>query len=166
MFCTVSLETTQEDTSVLEGTSNITSSIMLSMMALRPRAPVFRLIASLAIASSASASNSSETLSISSIFWYCFTSAFLGSERIRTSAASSSGSSVEITGKRPTNSGIKPNLNRSSGRTMDRYSPGFKSTFMPSVLKPITFFLILRLIICSKPSKAPPQIKRIFVVSI
>src|SRR3546814_6583864 len=44
-------------------------------------------------------------------------SAFLGAVRILTNASISRSSSVAMTGRRPTNSGISPNLSRSSGST-------------------------------------------------
>ncbi len=59
------------------------------MIERRPRAPVLRLIARLAMAVSASAVKVSFTPSISNSRWYCLTSAFFGSVRIVTSAASS-----------------------------------------------------------------------------
>src|SRR5690606_17488356 len=65
LFRTLSFVTTHLVTSSREGSSNITSSMIDSMIALRPRAPVFRLIASAAIVSRASSSNTSSTPSIS-----------------------------------------------------------------------------------------------------
>ena len=49
-----------------------------------------------------------KTLSISNNLPYCLVSALFGSVSMRISAASSSSSRVAITGRRPTNSGIKP----------------------------------------------------------
>src|SRR5690554_7897805 len=95
-------------TSSLDGISYITFSITSSSIDLRPRAPVFLSIASLAITLRASSSNSSITLSISNSFWYCFTKAFLGSLRIFTKASSFREFRVAITGNLPTNSGIRP----------------------------------------------------------
>jgi len=46
---------------------------------------------------------------------YCLVKAFLGSVSILTKASSLRDSSVATTGSRPINSGIKPNLIRSSG---------------------------------------------------
>ena len=71
-----------------------------------------------AIARSAGSRISSSTPSMRNIFWYCLISAFFGSTRIWISAASSSSSSVATTGRRPTNSGISPNLIRSSGSVL------------------------------------------------
>ena len=87
------------------------------MIARRPRAPVPRSIALSAIASMASSVNSSSTSSSSKSFWYCLTSALRGSVRIWTRAARSSLLTLAISGSRPMNSGIRPNLVRSSGRT-------------------------------------------------
>ena len=61
--------------------------------------------------------NLSFTPSISKSFWYCFTSAFFGFVRMSMSASSLSSCSVARTGKRPMNSGMRPNLSRSSGCT-------------------------------------------------
>src|SRR6185312_6015352 len=81
-------------------------------------APVLRASALLAIARSASSRISSSTPSIRNILWYCLINAFFGSTSIWISAASSSSSSVATTGRRPTNSGIRPNLIRSSGSVL------------------------------------------------
>jgi hypothetical protein len=51
-----------------------------------PLAPVLRSIAFLEIAPSASSGRVRSTLSISNSRWYCLTSAFLGSVRMRLSA--------------------------------------------------------------------------------
>ena len=69
-------------------------------------------------------------------------------------------------GKRPINSGIKPNFNKSSGKTLERSSLGSISCSLISEPNPITFCPRRRLIIVSIPSNAPPQINKIFVVSI
>ncbi len=97
-----------------DGMSYITSSIVSSRMARRPRAPDLRRSASRAIATSAPSVNLRCTPSISNSFWYCRVSAFFGSFRMRTRSCSSSSSSVAMTGRRPMNSGIRPNLSRSS----------------------------------------------------
>ena len=87
------------------------------MMARSPRAPVPRSMALSAMAAMASSVNSSSTPSSSKSFWYCLTSALRGSVRIWTSASWSSLLTLAISGSRPMNSGIRPNLVRSSGRT-------------------------------------------------
>ena len=69
------------------------------------------------MALSAPSVNLSVTPSSSKSFWYCLTSAFFGWLRMFTSAASSSSSSAVTMGRRPMNSGIIPNLSRSSGST-------------------------------------------------
>ncbi|CUO13722.1 Uncharacterised protein [Flavonifractor plautii] len=66
-----------------------------------------------AAASSAWVSKSSSTMSYSNSFWYCFTRAFFGSVRMRTSCPLSRAFRVVITGRRPTSSGMIPNLSRS-----------------------------------------------------
>ncbi len=53
----------------------------------KPRAPVLRLMARLAMAESASGVNVSLTPSISNRRWYCLTRAFFGSVRMMISAA-------------------------------------------------------------------------------
>ena len=149
------------------GKSNIVSSITSSIIARRPRAPHLRSIAMCAIARTASSSNVSSTPSRPSSFWYCLHNAFFGSVRIRTSASSSSASSVTVIGRRPTNSGIRPNFVKSSGRSF------FSASVLPSGVLLVSsapkprFFLPVRLsIIGTMPSNAPPQMKRMFVVSI
>src|SRR5206468_1327225 len=69
------------------GRSYITSRSTSSRIALRPRAPVPRLSASSPTASSASSENTRSTSSNWKNFWYCFSSAFFGSTRIRMSAS-------------------------------------------------------------------------------
>ena len=64
---------------------------------------------------SASSVKVRRTSSISNSFWYCLTSAFLGSIRICTSAFSSRSVKVATTGSRPTNSGIRPNFKQIVG---------------------------------------------------
>ena len=86
-------------------------------MARRPRAPVPRSMACSATASSASGVNSSSTLSSAKTRSYWRVSAFLGSTSICTSASLNSGETALTTGSRPMNSGINPNLIRSSGST-------------------------------------------------
>nr|CAA99538.1 hypothetical protein [Bacillus subtilis] len=149
-----------------EGSSNITSSMMPSMIERSPRAPVLRSIAFLAISESASSSNSSSTLSSSSIFLNCLTRAFFGFVKIATNASSSSFSRLAITGRRPINSGINPKRSKSSGSTFERRSSFSRSAALLSAPNPITFCAKRRLMICSIPSKRPPQMNKIFVVSI
>ena len=79
------------------------------------------------MASMASAVNSSSTPSSSKSFWYCLTSALRGSVRICTSASLSSLLTLAISGSRPMNSGIRPNLVRSSGRTWASRSSASRS---------------------------------------
>ena len=65
------------------------------------------------------------------------------------------------------NSGISPNLMRSSGRTWRSSSQSSRSAALrtsarkPMPLRPMRFSMIL-----SSPAKAPPQMNRMLVVSI
>ncbi|COX20445.1 Uncharacterised protein [Mycobacterium tuberculosis] len=102
--------------------SYITGSRTSSMIARRPRAPVPRWIAWSAIASSASSVNSNSTPSISNSRMYCLTKAFFGSDRILTNDSLSRLVTEATTGRRPMNSGIRPNLIRSSGITSAKWS--------------------------------------------
>src|SRR5512135_2228938 len=102
------------------GRSNMVSSRMASIIERRPRAPVLRSIALRAMAPSASSASVRSIDSISNSRWYCLTSAFFGCVRISLSEGSSRSSSVATTGRRPTNSGIRPYLSRSSGSTARR----------------------------------------------
>ena len=83
----------------------------------RPRAPVSRSWAFLAIARRALSVNSRSASSIANSCWYCLIRAFFGSVSTRISASSSSGVRALITGSRPTSSGIMPNSIRSSAFT-------------------------------------------------
>ena len=103
------------------------------MIARRPRAPVPRRIACSAIASSASSVNSSSTPSSSNSRWYCLTSAFFGSVRICECQSGCRRCTAVITGRRPMNSGIMPNLTRSSGMTSAKTSLASRSA-LPSSL--------------------------------
>ena len=160
--------TTTRAMSLRTGSSNMVSSSASSMIARRPRAPLLRAMAFFAMALSASSSKSSSTPSSSMSFLYCFTSALRGSVRMRTSASSSRLSSVTRIGRRPTNSGIRPNLSRSSGRMSARISPTFffVSRLLTSAPKPMEPAPLRFSMILSMPSNAPPQMNRIFVVSI
>ncbi len=81
-------------------------------------------------------------------------------------ASSSRSPSVAITGRRPTNSGIKPKRNRSSGSTSAKTSPWRRASGeRTSAPKPIAVPFPRPEIIFSKPANAPPTMKRIFVVS-
>ena len=93
------------------------------MIMRRPRAPILRSSAISAIASSASSVKRSLTFSYSNSFWYCRVMALRGWVRIWTSAGLSSSCSVPMTGRRPTNSGISPNLIRSCGSICSRTTP-------------------------------------------
>ena len=101
---------------------------MDSMIERRPRAPVRRAIARVATEFSASSVKESFTPSISNSRPYCLISAFFGLVRISISAPSSRSSSVATTGRRPMNSGIRPNFSRSSGSTSRRIAPVRRSS--------------------------------------
>ena len=133
----------------------------------KPRAPDLRFNASLAIATRAPSVNLSLTSSNSNNRSYCLVRAFFGSLRIRTRSSSSSSSKVAMTGSRPTSSGISPKRSRSSGCTRARISPIF-FVLLPTTLAPNPIDLVPDrfLITESSPTKAPPQIKRMSVVSI
>ena len=101
-----------------DGSSYIVSSSTFSRIVRRPRAPVLRCMAPCARPPAAPRRGTrARRLPSRRACRYCLMSAFFGSVRIEISAASSSSSSVATTGRRPTNSGIRPNLIRSSGST-------------------------------------------------
>src|SRR5215467_6468754 len=117
------------------------SSRIPSMIERRPRAPVLRSMALRAMAPSASSASVRSIDSISNSRWYCFTSAFLGWVRMSLSEGSSRSSSVATTGRRPTNSGIRPYFKRSSGSTSRKISPALRSSGARTLaLKPIEAF--------------------------
>ena len=89
---------------------------------------------------------------------------------MRTSASSSSSSRAAVIGSLPTNSGISPYFTKSSGSSCFKSSIRFIFlaflVISPSTApKPRVFLPTRLLMISSIPSKAPPHIKRIFVVS-
>ena len=163
----VASSTTTLLTFSIVGNSNMRSSRVCSSIERKPRAPVLRASAFFAMALSACGLASSSTPSMLNSFWYCLIRAFLGSVRICMSAFSSSSSRVATTGKRPTNSGIRPNLMRSSGSTPLSTSlialPLVR--LRTSAPKPIPDFSERPRMIFSSPSNAPPQMNRMFVVS-
>ena len=131
-----------------------------------PRAPVLRWTAFRDTAANASSENESLTFSISKSRSYCLTNAFFGFTKISIKASSSRSSSVATTGRRPTNSGINPNLSKSSGSTWRNISPSRRSSgAFTSAPKPIEVPCPRSFIIFSKPEKAPPQTNKILVVS-
>src|SRR6266478_1892572 len=120
------------------GRSNMVSSRMPSMIERSPRAPVLRSMALRAMAPSASSASVRSIDSISNSRWYCFTSAFLGCVRMSLREGSSRSSSVATTGRRPTNSGMRPYFRRSSGSTSRKISPALRSSGANTLaLKPI-----------------------------
>src|SRR6266516_4480560 len=137
------------------------SSRMPSMIERSPRAPALRSIALRAMAPSASSASVRSIDSISNSRWYCFTSAFFGSLRMRLRASSSRSSRVASTGSRPTNSGMRPYFSKSSGATSRKISPVPRSsgaiTWAP---KPIELDRPRAEMIFSSPVKAPPHTNR------
>jgi len=123
-----------------EGASNITSSIISSMIALRALAPMRLFIAALAMSFSAGSVKSSFTPSIASSFFvllYQRVPGFLQYpdqrlfvQRVHTATA----------GSLPMISGMNPNFRRSSGRTCSRTSTRTLSFNSSSPLNPIPSF--------------------------
>ena len=72
-----------------------------------------------------------------------------------------------MTGRRPTNSGIMPNLSRSSGITSANASAaGWSLRTRSFAPKPIPLLPTLCSMIFSRPENDPPQMNSTFVVSI
>ena len=87
---------------------------------------------------------------------------------MRTRASSSNSLNGATTGKRPINSGIKPYFIKSSGSTCLNKSVNVALSFslLISAPKPMAVATLVRFsITLSKPANAPPQINRIFDVS-
>ena len=133
----------------------------------KPLAPVLRFSDFFAMANSASVRISRSAPSIEKIFLYCFTREFFGSIRICINASSLSSSNVANTGRRPTNSGIKPNLIKSSGSTLFKTRLASFAIFLglTSAPKPMPLLSERSLMIFSNPSNAPPQMNRMLLVS-
>ena len=137
-------------------------------MARRPRAPVPRSRAWSATAASASSVNSSSTSSNSKNFWYCLTSAFLGSTRISDErllvevghraddrqAADELGDQAELEEVLRAAPAAK-----SSPRSARSDADARRRSRCPCV--PMRLSMIL-----SMPANAPPQMNRMLVVSI
>src|SRR5271166_4054115 len=149
------------------GSSNMMSSMISSTIDRRPRAPVSLALAILAISRRASLVNSTSAPSMSKKRLYCLTRAFLGSVMIWTRASTSRGIRGQITGSRPMNSGIKPNSSRSSEVTLPRSSPSSMCCSAWDWLpKPMVLRPTRRAMMCSSPTKVPPQMNRTLLVSI
>ena len=118
MPSTLPFVTTTSVTSGSLGKSYMVCCNTFSQMARRPRAPVFCSTALWAMAWSDSAVKVSLQPSISNMRWYCLTRAFLGCVRIGMRSSSDRPRVWVMTGTRPTNSGIMPNLCKSSGNTL------------------------------------------------
>ena len=133
----------------------------------RPRAPVLSSMARRATALIAFGSKLKSMPSILNICTYCFVIAFFGSTKMRSNAFSSKLSNVATIGKRPTNSGIMPNLIKSCGWISSNLLIDSLSIFdLTSIPKPSWLAPLRSAIILSNPTNAPPQINKMFVVSI
>src|SRR6478752_2845683 len=152
--------------SLRSGMSNITSRSASSTIDRSARAPVLRSSATAAAARRAPSVNTSSTLSSWRNFWNWRVTAFFGSTRTRLRSSTVSGESVTITGSRPMNSGIRPNLSRSSGISFSMIFARSTLVIVPSAPKPIERLPTRSSTIFSSPSKAPPQMNSTFVVSI
>ena len=92
--------------------------------------------------------------------------AFFGSVRMRTRSSRLRLSSVAITGSLPISSGMMPNCSRSCCCTCAMIAPTSRSALLViSAPKPMLFLSVRFSMILSRPSKAPPQMKRMFEVS-
>ena len=134
----------------------------------RPRAPVSLVFAMRAISPRASGVNSNSASSMEKNFWYCRTREFFGSVMMRTRSSSPSGKRLLNTGSRPTSSGIKPNSRTSSTVTSARSSRRSFSVCSGSSVwpKPIMRRPLRLATMSSRPTNVPPQMNRMFVVSI
>ena len=103
--------------------------------------------------------------SISNSLRNCLVMALRGSTRMRISASSSSSSSTAATGRRPTNSGMRPYLMRSSGSTpCSTLLASRLSLVLSSAEKPMPPFSERSRITLSRPENAPPQMNRMLRV--
>ena len=145
----------------------MTSSISLSNRLRNARAPVPFLCACVASSFRASALNSRSTPSMAISLVYCLVSAFFGSVKIETNCSSVNCCSTVTTGKRPTNSGMKPKEIKSSGSMYCRTSWRLTSAIFwlfSTAPKPITRLPSRRCTIFSSPTNAPPQMNRMPLV--
>ena len=129
---------------------------MDSMIDRKPRAPSSCAIALSTMKSRASSSKTSLILSILNNLVNCFTRAFFGSVNIFFRASLSSGSKKEMTGKRPTISGISPYFLRSEGEIYRSIFSLSMPRFSLSMPYPIMLVRNLDEMILSIELKAPP----------
>ena len=149
------------------GISYIVSVRNFSTIERSPRAPVFCRIASFAISSIASSVNCKSRSSIAKDAWNCFVIAFFGSVRMFTRSSFVSSLRATFIGIRPISSGMIPNLTRSSDVQSERSSLCSSGESCPTLEpNPIECSAVLCSMILSSPTKAPPRMKRMFVVSI
>ncbi len=92
--------------------------------------------------------------------------AFFGSTRTRIRSSTVSGDSVTMTGSRPMNSGMSPNLSRSSGISFSMIFARSAAEIVPEAPNPIARLPTRSSTIFSSPSNAPPQMNSTLVVSI
>ena len=98
---------------------------------------------------------------------YCFTSAFFGWDRICTSESLSRLVTDATTGRRPMNSGIRPNLIRSSGMTSAKWSwVSISALECTSAPNPSPRLPTRSETIFSRPANAPATMNSTLVVSI
>ena len=171
--------TTTSRTSPRDGRSNITSLMILSMTARSPRAPVPRRNVRPAISLSAPGSKVSPTPSSSNIFWYCFGPARSGApagceggslfvEFIELDTVTGSrpdklgdeAEALEILGLQPGPSGPRPR-HRSRRRPAESASPLWPVHVVTEPDLPPARGACSTIL--SRPSKAPPQMKRMLV---
>ena len=148
------------------GRSYMTGTSNSSKMARRPRAPVLRSKARSATASRASGSKTRSAPSIEKSCWYCLTRLLRGSVSTRTSDSRSRLSTVATTGRRPMNSGIRPNFTKSSGRTWEKRSTRSRSAWVSRLApKPTPFLPTRSPMTFSRPANAPATMKSTLDVS-
>mmetsp|Transcript_11540 Transcript_11540/g.27661 ORF Transcript_11540/g.27661 Transcript_11540/m.27661 type:complete len:319 (-) Transcript_11540:245-1201(-) len=152
------------------GSAYIESSSTSSTIERRPRAPVLLSLARRAIALTAPLVKLSSISSAAKRVWYCLSSALRGRVITWTMSASESARSFASTGKRPTNSGRKPYRMRSP--TCSAGEPTLASLGGAEAppgwslaSKPMTDCLSRSAMMRERPVKAPPQMKRMLVVS-
>mmetsp|Transcript_16576 Transcript_16576/g.56004 ORF Transcript_16576/g.56004 Transcript_16576/m.56004 type:complete len:213 (-) Transcript_16576:795-1433(-) len=153
------------------------SSSKFSRMPRSARAPVFLEMAMRAISRTAPSVTTSSTSSNPNMYRYCFSSAFFGCVSTAANCSASKCEVETISGKRPTNSGMRPYETKSTGSArpimsseasaLRRPSASWSRSFCRSLEpKPMDDFATRDEMTCSRPSKAPPQMKRMCVVSI
>ena len=86
---------------------------------------------------------------------------------MRTKSSRVNSFSATLMGSRPTNSGIRPNFTKSSGMVWFKSSAFWSSeSISTDAPKPTVCWWMRASTVLSRPTKAPPQINKILVVSI